>query len=415
MGRKPKRWSFKTGDYGERTRIYEPRLAAPLRWDLRSVGGGRPEVKPPMCVRHAPGEKVDAVLVQQAEELCKRKHAEIRLQEPEAEPADDVVTLERAYAIYFNPRKKALPESREARSHHEGSRKFWLAELGSRTDFNTIKRSDVTAALLRLKERGQVQTALKRLNNLRTMYNWLVDEEGLELSNPTAGYRKLRERIEAGYTPLRPRPTPTQMQSLRRELLSASWRLRLHFTLLIPSGVRAVQARTSMRSHLDAPLESPMPADMAPHGWILFGAVKGQRRHLTHLTAEQRAAIDAVIAGPLAKWEAEYVAGHILDYPLIPGGEPTRLRMQPISDTALRNELKAIFAAAKIPKVAGDRKGFHMARRAWAELVRSKLGFEVMKEAGGWHNEDTAKIYVSPYDHSARDKVRRMMEEQGSD
>jgi integrase len=415
MGRKPKRWSFKTGDYGERTRIYEPRLGAPLRWDMRSVGGGRPEVKPLMYVRRAPGEKVDAVLVQQAEELCKKKHAEIRLQEPEAEPSDDVVTLERAYAIYFNPRKKALPDSREARNHHEGSRAFWLAELGGRTDFNAIKRSDVTAALLRLKEKGQVQTALKRLNNLRTMYNWLVDEEGLELSNPTAGYRKLRDRIAAGYEPRRPRLTPAQMQALRTGLLTASWRLRLLFTLMLDSGIRAVQARTAMRSHLNAPLESPMPEGMAPHGWALFGAVKGQRRHLSHLTVEQRTAIDAVIAGPLAEWEGKYQAGELKDYPLVPGGEPLRLQLRPISDTALRDELKDIFAAAGIPKMPGDRKGFHMARRAWAELVRSKLGFEVMKEAGGWHNEDTAKLYVSAYDHGARDKVRRMMEEQDND
>jgi hypothetical protein len=413
MARPRKPWSESTGRYGATVRIYEPRLGAPLRWDYRDEAGRRrrPEVVPELRVRHGPAEPLDPVLVKRAVERLEQKAAELALEPLRRATEPNLLTLGQAYQLYFDPRRRALPASKEARQHHRASREFWERKLGAATVWNAITPADVRGPLIELREAGRIATAEKRLQNLRTLYRWLREQMRMKgLEDPTLGIRFTE--ITGGYEPRRPRYSPEEIARLRRAWQDADPRFRLFMVLMTTSGARAGQVRHAMRSGLDAPLDPAPPAGAAPHGWLVLPAVKRQRPMVTFLTAAQRRELDSALEGYLAEWEAEYRAGQRRDYPLIPGGYLRRGEMlpEPISDTALRKTLQRLERAAGIPR--RERRGFHGFRRAWVDVMDAHAGLDTATAAGGWSRRELVEgVYVSPrrWEHLAR--AREIMEE----
>lgn len=410
MARPRKPWRHSVGRYGNTVRIYEPRPGAPLRWDYREGGKRRrPEVEPETFVRQDPKGPTDPVLVSRAIDLCERKAAELTLEPLRAAAQPEVITVARAYELYFNPRRKALPKSRSGRIHHQASREFWTLELGADTPWDRIAPADVWAALLRLAQSGKVPTAEKRYQNLRTLYLWLRDRMGYDtLRNPvrTLDPKKLTE----GYKPRRPRYTDEEVERLVAAAPKLGPRMNLFTVLLVDSGARAVQVRHAMRSCLNCEMEPPVPEGHAPHGWIVLPAVKGQEEHVTYLTRRQREAVDEALRTYLAAWEAEWQENGT-DYPLLPGGRLDRnqLTREPIGDRSLRYLWVELEELAKVE--TRPRRGFHAARRAWADDLVATEGLDTATAAGGWSRRETVEgIYVSKIKHAHLERARLQRE-----
>lgn len=405
-------WSYSVKRYGVSVRIFESRPGAALRWDYQEDGQRtRPEVTPRAFVRGAPDGPLDATLMRQAEDLCEQKAAALRLQPLRSETDPPTLTVGEAYRLYFEPRRRALPASREARIHHTASRAFWTQELGAETLWDRIRPGDVWGALTRLKEAGQVATAEKRFSNLNKLYTWLRDRMGYEeLKNPLRTLRKAD--LRTGYQPRRPRYTDAEVERLVAAAPRFGERMALFVTLLADSGARAVQVRRAMRSGLDCDLEPAPPKGDAPHGWIMLPAVKGQEPMLTYLTARERRALDAALASYLAEWEAEW-QGDGTDYPLVPGGRTDSrglLNRQPITDAALRRVWPRLEKAARVPRKA--RRTFHGVRRAWADDIEAGEGLDTVTAAGGWSKRDTPEqLYISKRRYSHLERARRRREQ----
>lgn len=403
-----KRWSHSVGRYGQKVRIYEPRLGAPLRWDYRQDDQRqRPEVEPPIRIRPNPKAAEDPIRIRAALEACEHKAAELTLQPLRKAVEPESLTVGEAYALYFDRKRRALPPSKSARIHHTASRDFWENELGRATPWDAIKPADAWSALVRLKERKQVATAEKRYANLRTLFIWLRDQMGYDaIRNPL---RKLDKRkLVEGYTVRRPRYSGQEIERIIEASRDFDARMHLFTVLMADSGARAMQIRHAMRSGFNCELEPPVPAGHAPSGWLLFAAVKGQDAMLTYLTVRQRGALDAALAGYLADWETAYQQNS-KDYPLIPGGRLDRkITAEPISDRALRKLWPLIEDAADIPH--RSRRAFHGSRRAWADDIEESLGIGTVTAAGGWSRQETPEsLYVSKrkYGHLERARVQR--------
>lgn len=407
MARPRKRWSHSVGRYGARVRIYEPRLAAPLRWDYREGDKRkRPEVEPALQVRKRESDPVDPIAERRAIKLCEQKAAALTLEPLRKATEPERLTVGAAYKLFFHPRKKALPKSREARIHHTSSRKFWEHELGIDTPWDVIAPADVKAALLRVIEAGHTPTAEKRLANLRTLYRWLVEMQGYDqLRNPTRGIDK--RELFAAHVPKRPRYTAREVEALVSNAPAFGPRFGLFVALLADSGARAVQVRHAMRSGLNCELEPPPPAGMFPHGWLQLPAVKGQHAMLTALTHRQKIEMRLALETYLAPWEKEFQETGT-DYPLIPGGREDQPIRQPISDEALREMWAELEAMAEIPRKA--RRAFHGSRRSWSDDIYEGEGLDTLTAAGGWSNSRTPEsTYLSraKYSHVERARQRR--------
>lgn len=415
MGRNRKAWSHSVGRYGATVRIFEPRLGAPLRWDYRLADGKRtrPEVEPTIVVRATANERTDPVLVARAIEVCEQMAASLTLAPLRRETQPQLLTVAHAFALFFDERRQALPASREARQHHKQSRAFWLRELGEETVWDAVPPADVWGALLRLRARGQVPTAEKRLANLRTLYRWLRDRMGYDtLRDPTRGIEK-RDLVK-GHSPRRPRYTTEEVERLVDASAAFGERVALFVTLLADSGARAVQVRQAMRSGFNAELEPPVPAGHAPCGWLVLPAVKGQDAMVTYLTLRERAAIDAALLTYLSEWEAQWQAEGV-DYPLVPGGRTDReIAPEPITDTALRKEWRRIEKAAGIAKRA--RRTFHGVRRSWSDDIEEGEGLDTVTAAGGWSRRETVEgIYLSKRRFQHLERARKRREREAND
>ena len=399
------------GRYGQTMRIYEPRLGAALRWDYRDEDGRhRPEVMPTLRVRRSPDAAVDPAKERVARDLCEKRAAQASLTDLRAQTEPERLTLGQAFRLFHEPRRRALPPSPQARKHHTDSRAFWEAELGPDTPWAGLRPADVRAALIRLKETGKVQTAAKRLQNLGRIARWLVEDMGYdELRDPTRGVKS--SQLLEGYEPKRRRYTPEQIRRLREALTEGDPRFRLFLSILMDSGTRSVQARTLMRSAVNATLEPPPPAGWGPHGWIVLPGVKSQPPLPWPMTSRVRARVDEALAGYLAEWEAEWQdAGE--DYPLIPGrysGEHGHLVKVPATYNGLLLHLRALEERAEVPYQRS--RAFHGIRRAWADLMTEEEGLDTAQRAGGWTRRETVEEhYLSRERYVYLDRARKRME-----
>lgn len=398
MARPRKRFRFSEGRRGESVAIYEPRLASDLRWDYRDEDGNRrrPWVEPPMKVRLRADEPTDPLLVRKAEDLCRTRYHELRGRTQRKLQDAHELTVADAFALYHNPRDGNLPKSRSARTHHAGSRRFWVERFGADRLWNDVPPAHVESALEELVAAGKAPTARKRFQNLRSVANWLRTKMRLRgLEDPTLGVEI--QELTADHEPRRPRYTMAQVERLVEASAHFGPRAHLFVTLLADSGARGGQVRRAMRSGFNAPLEPEPPEGVGPHGWLILPAMKRQRPMLTLLTERAREAIDAALEGYLSPWEAEYQGGERKDYPLIPGGRLDRdeLEDEPISDTALRKLWPDIEARAKVP--TKPRRIFHAVRRAWVDEMVGKIGLDGTAHAGNWSSRDMVEgVYVSP-------------------
>lgn len=418
MARPRKRWSCSVGRYGSTVRLYEPRLGAPLRWDWRDdAGRQRPELDPPLRVRDTASSAVDPRRERAARALCERKAALLFLPRARADMEPERLTLGEAYALYFDPRRRALPKAKSSRRHHEYSRQFWERELGVESEWETLKPADVRGALIRMRESGRVATAAKLLQNLRTLARWLVEGMDLDVRDPARGVST--KQITEGYEPARPRYSEAEVRKVVKHARKADPRFRLFMELLADSGARSGQVRFAMRSGLDVELEPAVPDGYAPHGWLLLPGVKRQRPMLVYLTERQRAEIDAAIGSYLATWEAEWEADGA-DYPLIPGGRLTnrgrldmaRIEREAVSYETLWGVLKQVETAAGVEQK--PKRAFHGLRRAWADITRQEIGSDAAAAAGGWSRRETFdNIYVSPIKHADLKRAREAREARG--
>lgn len=413
MARPRKKWSDSTGQYGATVRIYEDKLGGLLRWDYREGGQRvRPEVDPPMRVRRDAKSDVVPELVTRARHALEQKAARLALKEQRNEQKPEQLTVAGAYALYFDPRKRALPRGKSSLTLHKLARAFWTEELGAATPWDHIAPADVWGALERVREAGHIPTAEKHYNNLRTLYRWLVDRMGYEhLRNPLRTLDKAK--LTEGHTPQRPRYTVEEVERMVAVSPQFGERFALFVAFLADSGARGIQVRVAWRSMLDAELQPPPPPGWGkPHGWIVLPAVKGQKPMLTLLTARQRAAVDRALATYLAPWEAEWQESR-KDYPLLPSDRgsdrgPRPLVRRPISDTALRRTWAKMETASKVPP--RDRLAFHGIRRSWSDDVNQKAGFDAMASAGGWSDRRTPeKIYLS-VDYEGIESARKARE-----
>lgn len=411
MARPRKLWSCVVGRHGEKVRVYEPRFGAPVRWDWRDAEGvrHRPEVNPPLVVRPDPAGPVDPGCERQARDACRKRQEELqRLANLRRASDPEHLTHGAGWALFFDPKREALPPSPQARTHYRLSRAFWELELRMDTPWDAVKPADVEGALKRLIAKGQYQTAAKRLANLRHLTRWLRDRMDYDtLRDPTRGVEA--RALLAGYEPRRPRYTPQELQKLFDAAPRLGERFALFVTLLREHGARGGQIRLAMRSGLDCALEPPPPPDFFPHGWLMLPGVKHQRDMLLPLTRRAREAIDAAIVSYLAPWEAEYQDGGA-DYPLIPGGRTDReLLREPISDNGLRKLWPKMEQLAGVPKL--PRRVFHGGRRSWVDEMRDAIGVDATAHAGGWGDTDMVQnVYSSPRRYADLERARRARE-----
>lgn len=430
MGRPRKRWSYSVKQYGSTVRIYEPRLAAPLRWDYRDDSGRhRPAVTPELVVRRSPDQAVDPALEADAIDQCKKKAAKLELGPVPSEGGTTRLTVREAFHRFHHPGRGGLPDSKTARRNHVLAREEWEKAFGPDTLWNNIAPADVDAVATRLKRAGKIPTAEKRVRNLRTVHNWLTNRAGIDgLKDPTRGFdfQKLKE----GYEPARP---PYEDEELRKIFLVSHLvdrRFRLALALADDSGARGAEIFGAMRSGLDARLDTPIPTGALPWGWLVPPAMKGQRARVVGLTFFQRLEIARAI---WKRWDPEvraFVPGVLSelervyqetgkDYPLIAGGwqrkdeviSATPQAYEGVSETTRNTWLRKGEKKAGVAHV--KRRGWHGIRRSWSDSIHEELGLDVLTAAGGWSNEQTpGQIYVTRRKIAHIDQARQARERQ---
>lgn len=422
MARPRKRWRYSTGRKGETVAIYEPRLAGDLRWDYREenpetgeLERRRPWVDPPMRVRLSENEPTDPLLVKAARELCDSFHHELRGASHRQRLDAHDLTVSDAFALYHDPRDGNLPRSRSARVHHKASRDFWTERFGEDALWNDVRPAQVEGAIRDLVDAGMIPTARKRFANLRTVAKWLREKMRLRgLEDPTAGVET--KDLTAGHEPRRPRYSTKEVEKLVEASAEEGGRIHLFTVLMADSGARAIQVRNAWRSGLDIELDDPPPESHAPHGWLMLPAVKKQAPMLVYLTRRERAAIERALGSYLAKWEAQYQADELEDYPLLPGGRIDRdeMTMEPIGDRALRYEWKVLEKAADVE--TKPRRAFHGIRRAWVKKVEEGSDIETVTHAGGWSRREIVEsTYVPKRRFQHLERAREIMEKEGDD
>ena len=410
------RFSYSSGRYGAKVRIYEPREGGELRFDYVDEAGVRQRPGAGIVVRKSPSAPIDLELEKAAIKAADDIEARLRLGQLRVATEPAQLTLERAFDLYFDPLRRALPASYEARKHLEGTRHDVLAEARrlyaeqhpAGIPWNVFKPGDLWGMLLRIRDDGRVETASKRLRNVRTLYRWLRDKMGYDdLKDPTRGLeeRKLRE----GYEPKQPRYTEGDLPRLIAVSFGVDPRLRLYLALADDSGARNKALRIAMRSMLDQPLDLPPTREQAPLGWLKLPALKGQGHALTFLTLRQRLELARAmwkrneggvwVDGYLAALERRYHEEGI-DYPLFPGGQigsrgvvdPTRPRAYRFASyNGFGTWLREAERRAEIPHQ--DRRAFHGIRRAWSDYTHNETDLATLAAAGAWQREETPQAH----------------------
>jgi hypothetical protein len=193
-------------------------------------------------------------------------------------------------------------------------------------------------------------------------------------------------------------------------------RFELAAVLLARSGARSAALMRCMRSMVDEPLDVPPPDGYAPHGWVLWPAMKQQDRVLNYLTARQREALDRAWSkdsGYLSVLETRWHARGE-DYALLPGGTLPRSGVirrprQPVSSSMLHRWLAQAEELAGIEHV--ERRAWHAFRRAVADLIEREAGIDVLMTHGGWRSRDMPeRTYTERLKHHRLKRAREVTE-----
>lgn len=421
LGERSGLWSFRASE-DPPVRVREEKRAGSnvvLDYTDRHLGRKKRTLKHGV---RKPNGKIDRELAARAITAAKDQAAALRLKiAPPDEPLR--MSVGGAFALYHDPTAGALYAGAQALVSpnyllaHKRARRFWEAELGVATPFNAVTPARVEQVAKRIRAQG-VARAIGLVKHLGIVARWLRDAADMEgIKDPT---RKFDERdYRSGAQPRRPRYTEDEAAALIDASRRVDPRFRLLLAFIDTAGTRAGQIRAATRRALDRPLANAPPREMAPHGWIVFGGVKGQRDHVVFLDLWQREEIMGALGGYhdeedgrwrpgyLARFEAAHQAGELDDYLLFPGSTlhladrkrrasreraPDAAPSKSISASRLNHWVLQAERIAGIPHVPG--RALHGMRRAWAKRSRVALGREAAARAGGWEEAETMDMYA---------------------
>lgn len=373
-------------------------------------------------VRRSSGKRWvwDDAALERAREAAEDRSAELRLHRLRADVLEpQVLTFGQAVALYSDPKTGGVPTRPKTRQYYLKHLRTWTRVLGHDKPWNQIKPATVLAHVREMEHGGHVPGVMNEGRVLRALVHWLRGPASIEgLKDPMAGFPW--KRLGDSHTPHRPRYSPEELAAIVKVRHDVDPRFALFLALVDDSGARSKAVRVLWRSMVDRQLEQPPTAEEAPHGWLIFPALKGQRPVLHLLTAFERRELQAAFDGYLAKLEAAWLEDHS-DYPLFPGArlrdkrdcviDPNQGRAyQPADATLFADFLRDAETLAGVPHVRG--RGFHGARRAVADQLMGPLGLDGLTVAMGWSTRSTPEqIYIDRRRMPDRVKAREAMED----
>lgn len=385
----------------------------------------------PVRQRAGKGWRWDDAALEKARAAAEDRSAELRLDRARVDIKPQALTVGQAFRLFNDEKRGALPPSPSLRYAHLRAAEVWGHWLGTETPWNRIIRSDVTAAMRHFAEQrnpksglSMIPTGLRYVEVLRACFNWLDEKAGFEdLRDPSKGFdwRGWRKK----HRPHRPRYTDDEAKALLKVRHDVDPRFALFLTLVDDSASRGKAVRTLWRSMLDGPLDQPPTDAHAPHGWVVFPALKGQDPVLHFLTAFERRELEIALSGYLRDLEAEWQRTR-KDYPLFPavrkeslaGGRAVRLEQarayQNVSPNAPKYWLVEAEKAAGVTHIDG--RLYHGFRRRASDYLLEATDLKTLTVAAGWSSERTPEqIYVEKHRHPSRARAREAMEDKRRD
>lgn len=390
--------------------------------DYTVFGGGRRKPTLGYPVRRLQGKRwiwEDAAL-ERAREAAEDKSAELRLARMREEVLKpETLTFGQAVARFIDPKSGGLPRDPKTGKAYKRYLDRWEEAFGMGTPWNQITPAMVIGRARERARAGHVPVALNEARVLRLLFRWLIGPARIPgLLNPMDGFpwKKLAE----GHEPKRPRYSRDQLAAIVKVRHEVDPRFALYLALMDDSGARSKAVRLLMRSALDVSLDSPPSAAEAPHGWLLFPALKGQRAPLHLLTAFERRELEVALSGYLRNLEAAYQAGDLPDYPLFPGArlaDKNEKVVELAQGGALRRADATVVTEwlADAEELAGvdhvRGRGYHGVRRTVADLLYEELGLDGLTTAMAWSSRSTPEqIYVDHRRMPDRVRAREAME-----
>jgi len=419
-------WSMRVGERPAVVTVREDRTpGARLIFDY-VMGGRRRQTAAGIDTVRGEGGQFDAVAIARAEEAALTLAAKIRLDRLRDEVQPQSMTVREAFTLYRDAERGGVAASKSSRNAASASAADWMRHLGAETPWNRVLPTDVDALARAHRRAGRQKTAEQRVKWLRTVYNWLRKRARIRgLEDPTEHFDFAA--LMDGYQPRQPRYTREDAE----KIVAAAWevdpRFRLLIALMDDSVVRRAALIRTWRSAIDHPLNMEPGAEDAPHGWIVYPAMKGQPATPWFLTAFQRRELDMALTTHLSDLERVYQERG-KDYPLFPAArmyDADRVERRPIPSTrggAYRPVGQTI--TERWLREAEERSGvghvrgrlWHGLRRSASDVVYDAAGLSVLTTAGGWQDERTpGKVYVDKAKNRDRSRAREAMERKRSE
>lgn len=364
--------------------------------------------------------------LERAREAAEDRSAELRLDRARADAQPRTLTVSEGFRLFNDPDRGHLPPSKSLRYNYRRAGKIWPDWLGADTPWERIRRSDVEALMRHYAEQknpktgvGMIPTGLRYVEILRACHRWLEAKAGYDgLREPTKGFPFQAWRRK--HQPRRPRYSDAEAKALLKVRHDVDPRFALFLALTDDSGARSKAIRILWRSMVNGSLDQPPTKEQAPHGWVVFPAMKGQDPVLHFLTAFEAREIELALDGYLRELEALWQeAGE--DYPLFPAvrkesltrGRPVRPTQsrayQAVSENGPPEWLLEAERLADVQHV--QKRAYHGFRRRAADYLLGATDLKTLTVAGGWSSQRTPEqIYVEKRRHPDRARAREAME-----
>lgn len=375
------------------------------------------------------GWKWDLPALERARKAADERQSELKLDRLREEVKPQSLTVREAFRLFTDETKGGLPASASLRYAYLRSVGVWEHWLGADTPWNRILRTNVDAAMRHFAGiknprtgLGMIPAGLRYVEVLLACHHWL-DKAGFEdLRDPTKAFDWKFWKDQR--RPRRPRYTDDEAKALIRVRHDVDPRFALYLVLVDDSASRGKAVRTLWRSMVDCALDQPPTEDHAPHGWVVFPALKRQDPVLHFLTAFERRELDLAFNGYLSELEAEWQRTK-RDYPLFPAVRKETLTdnrhvrldatrayrvVTPVGPAKWLAEAERV---AKVPHVDG--RLWHGFRRRASDYLMEATDLKTLTVAAGWKSERTPEsIYVERTRHPSRARAREAMERRRS-
>ncbi len=414
-------WSMRVGERPHVVTIREDRTpGARLIFDY-SAGGRRRQTAAGFDTIRTDGGQFDPGAIDRAEEAALTLSAKLRLDQLREGVQPQSLTVRQAFTLYRDPERGGVAPSKSSRNAAAAAAADWMRHLGPDMPWNKVLPTDVDALARAKKRAGQQKTAEQRVKWLRTVYNWLRKRARIRgLEDPTEHFDF--GALMDGYEPRQPRYTREEAEKIVAVAWDVDPRFRLLIALMDDSVVRRAALVRTWRSAIDRPLNMEPSREDAPHGWIVYPAMKGQPATPWFLTAFQRRELGMALTTHLSDLERIYQETG-KDYPLFPAArmyEADRTERRPIPATrggAYRPVGQSMtekwLREAEEKSGVGHVRGrlWHGLRRSASDVIYDAAGLSVLTTAGGWQDERTpGKVYVDKAKHADRSRARQAME-----